>query len=106
MQLVLWDVDGTLMHSKRVVREAHNLAMRRVYQVEGRLPGVSGGAYGGMTDPQLALAILEPHGWSEEAALEHLDAFRDTYVAALADVQHTLAADLEILPGVIGVLEQ
>jgi phosphoglycolate phosphatase-like HAD superfamily hydrolase len=100
---VLWDVDGTLMTSTGVLREARDRALASVYRIEGEIQRAT--FAGGMTDPQLALAILALHGWEEAAALEHLDAYRDAYLAGLEAAKERLATDLTVLPGVREVMD-
>ena len=103
MRLVLWDVDGTLMNSRGVVREARARALRIVYGITGEIKRVVGG---GMTDPQLTLETVALHGWSEDAAIAELDAFRDAYLTELTAAQAALARDLDVLPGVPEVIER
>jgi phosphoglycolate phosphatase-like HAD superfamily hydrolase len=103
MRLVLWDVDGTLMNSRGAIRQARIQALRTVYGIEGEIRRVAGG---GMTDPQLTLETVALHGWAEAAALEQLDAFRDAYLAFLEQARESLAADLEVLPGVRKTIER
>jgi phosphoglycolate phosphatase-like HAD superfamily hydrolase len=103
MRLVLWDVDGTLMNSRGAIRSARVKALRSVYGLDGEIKRVTGG---GMTDPQLTLETMVLHGWTEEAALEHLNAFRDAYLEGLEAAKATLAADLEVLPGVTETIER
>jgi phosphoglycolate phosphatase-like HAD superfamily hydrolase len=74
-----------------------------VYGIQGEIRRVAGG---GMTDPQLTLETMALHGWTEEAALGHLDAFRDAYLAGLEAAQASLADDLEVLPGVRETIER
>jgi phosphoglycolate phosphatase-like HAD superfamily hydrolase len=103
MRLVLWDVDGTLMNSRGAVRDARTRALRAVYGIEGEVRRVAGG---GMTDPQLTLETMMLHGWAETDAMQHLDAFRDAYLDGLTSARDTLAADLEVLPGVPEIIER
>ena len=103
MRLVLWDVDGTLMTSTGVLREARDRALASVYRIEGEIQRAT--TTGGMTDPQLALAILALHGWEEAAALERLDAYRDAYLAGLELAHERLISDLAVLPGVRQILD-
>lgn len=103
MRLVLWDVDGTLMNSRGAIREARARALRAVYGIEGEIRRVAGG---GMTDPQLTLETVALHGWTEDAAQLRLDAFRDAYLTGLEEARATLAADLEVLPGVAETIER
>jgi phosphoglycolate phosphatase len=103
MRLVLWDVDGTLMNSRGAIRDARVRALRSVYGIEGEIRRVAGG---GMTDPQLTLETVALHGWAEATALEHLDAFRDAYLAGLEEARASLADDLEVLPGIPETIER
>ncbi|MFN8526050.1 MAG: haloacid dehalogenase-like hydrolase [Chloroflexota bacterium] len=103
MRLVLWDVDGTLMNSRGIIREARKRALREVYGIEGELGRVAGG---GMTDPQLTLATVALHGWEENAAVELLDAFREAYVDGLHQLRGALAEDLQVLPGVTETIDR
>lgn len=105
MRLVLWDVDGTLVNSSGAIGKARSISMQQVYGVEGRPPGYPvGGFGGGMTDPQLTLALMALFGWAEADALARMDEWGLAYVAALEAAKHTLKADLQVIAGVEAVL--
>jgi len=91
------------MNSAGAIREARRRALVSVYGIQGEIKRVSGG---GMTDPQLTLETVALHGWAEHAALHHLDSFRDAYLAGLEEARATLAADLQVLPGVKDAIER
>ena len=103
MRLVLWDVDGTLLHSERVVGGVYIESVVEVYGLQEALKEVE---WSGKTDSQIVLESLALHGWSEEAAIARLDAFRDRYVAGLAAVRESLIEDMPLLPGVPEVLQR
>ena len=102
-RLILWDVDGTLLHSKGASVRAYLRALRAVYQLNGELARVT---MHGKTDGQIALELLAHHDHTEEQALERLDRFREAYAAELELARAELAADMVVLPGVREVLER
>jgi phosphoglycolate phosphatase len=102
MRLVLWDVDGTILHSQRVVGDLYIQAVVDVYELQEALREVE---WSGKTDSQIVLESLALHGWAEEAAIARLDAFRDQYVAALNAVREQLIEDMPLLPGVPAMLQ-
>lgn len=58
-KLLLFDIDGTLLHSKGASREAKALAMEEVF---GTASNVRTHSFGGKTDWQILREVLEPHG--------------------------------------------
>ncbi|MGB7337932.1 MAG: HAD hydrolase-like protein [Phototrophicaceae bacterium] len=58
-KLLLFDIDGTLLHSKGASREAKALAMEEIFGTAGN---VRTHAFGGKTDWQILREVLEPHG--------------------------------------------
>ena len=105
MQLVLWDIDGTLVRSRggRVSLTAFMHALRAACAVEltrdpnGRL--VYPADVGGKTDPQIVLEILVEHLGAERAEAL-LEPFGSAYLDQLRQQREALAADLRVLPGV------
>jgi phosphoglycolate phosphatase-like HAD superfamily hydrolase len=107
MQLILWDIDGTLVRSRgaRVSLGAFVAALHQACQLEpGRM--VYPHDVGGKTDPQIALEMLLEHLADSAAAEALLDGFASTYYARLAEQRAALAADLRVLPGVPAILER
>ena len=103
MRLVLWDVDGTLVHSRSIVGGVYIESVVATYELQEALKEVE---WSGKTDSQIVLEALALHGWAEDAAIARLDAFRERYVAALEAVREQLVEDMPILPGVPDVLRQ
>lgn len=58
-KLLLFDIDGTLLHSKGASREAKAQAMEEVF---GMAANVRTHSFGGKTDWQILREVLEPHG--------------------------------------------
>ena len=59
MRLVLWDVDGTLVHTAGHGREAFTEAFTRLV---GRSPSPGGVPMAGRTDYAIALELLDHNG--------------------------------------------
>src|SRR5688572_6215103 len=96
MRLILWDVDGTLIRARALLGQTWDRALATVYQLEGELARVE---MAGKTDSQIVLEVLALHGWTDEAAIPHLDAFRETYLAGLHEVRAELQAHIDVLDG-------
>jgi phosphoglycolate phosphatase-like HAD superfamily hydrolase len=103
MRLVLWDIDGTLIRARGLFGRVWYEALKTVYQLEGELVRIE---MAGKTDSQIALEILALHGWDEDAAIPHLDTFRERYIAVLHEVRASLAEHVTVLPGVPEALER
>jgi phosphoglycolate phosphatase len=91
--LVLWDVDGTLVHSASHGRYAFEEAFQ---EVVGRAPGPVD--YAGRTDHQIALSMLNGEH-------EHLPAVLEQLVVKLERRQDAMAAEGHVYPGVPEALE-
>lgn len=61
MKLVLFDIDGTLLISRGIGREAKRLAMQECF---GQTGDLDNHAFGGKTDWRIVADLLAPHGWS------------------------------------------
>ncbi len=88
MLLVLWDVDGTLVHSASHGRYAFEEAFQ---EVVGRMPDRVD--YAGRTDHQIALSMLEGNADHRPAVLEQL-------VVKMAERRDAMAAEGHVYPGV------
>jgi phosphoglycolate phosphatase-like HAD superfamily hydrolase len=91
--LVLWDVDGTLVHSASHGRYAFEEAFQ---EVVGRAPERVD--YAGRTDHQIALSMLNGEH-------EHLPAVLEQLVIKLERRQDAMAAEGHVYPGVPETLE-
>jgi len=99
-RLVLWDVDGTLVDSARLGRDAFHEAFERVTGGPPRedVP------FAGRTDLEIALDMLEQSG--VESGEELLDRFEEALVDAMAARVDDLRALGQALPGVEAVLQR
>lgn len=101
MKLVLFDIDGTLLISQGIGREAKRRAMTERFGTIGDLDNHD---FGGQTDWGILAALLAPHGYSsadigdeilpyQAAMARHMNAIRDSYRAdALPGAFELLAA--------------
>ncbi len=72
IQLILWDIDGTLLMPKGVGREATRLAMLEVFKTDA---GLATHYFGGKTDWRTLLDLLPAQGFTETAIQESLPAY-------------------------------
>ena len=98
VRLVLWDVDGTLIHTSGIGSEVFDRAFEQVPGLAptGRISELV--RLSGKTDPQIALEYLELLEIDEPS--QHLPAVLQLLEAELAAAAHILAANGETLPGI------
>lgn len=97
--LILWDIDGTLLHSAGAGMVALGEALQGVFGVCGSLAGIE---FAGRTDPWIMRRILARFGIEDSA--ENLSRYADGYVALLPEVLGRRSA--RVLPGVEAILER
>ena len=71
MRLILFDIDGTLVHSNRIGRAALGRALGDTFGAAGAFESIS---FNGMTDRGLVCELMRGEGWAEadiEARLPH-----------------------------------
>jgi phosphoglycolate phosphatase-like HAD superfamily hydrolase len=102
--LILWDIDGTLLRSRgrRVTVNAFNRALKHTSKLAAELAYPKDAH--GKTDNQIALEMLVASSFAEADAAMLLGEFGQAYLAALEAERETLVEDLEVLPGVVDVL--
>ena len=98
-RLLLFDIDGTLIHSGCAGVRALKVALRERYGVEDDLHDIE---IAGMTDSGIVVSILNKH--KIPATNENVTAFLDSYV-------HFLSEELprrkgKLLPGVLELLQK
>lgn len=95
MKLVLFDIDGTILKSRRVGRKAVALALR---QVSGRSIDSTGVSFAGRTDPQIMRDLLRGACFSETEIDDVIIECLKSYVAVL--MQMLTPSMITILPGI------
>ena len=96
MRLVLWDIDGTLIRARALLKQTWDEALATVFELEDEIARVE---MAGKTDSQIVLEVLALHGWTDDRAVPHLDRFRETYIAGLHEVREILADHIDVLAG-------
>ena len=98
-RLLLFDIDGTLIHSGWAGVFALRRALQERFQIDDELKDIE---FAGMTDSNIVKAILDKHGLDSTPA--HVASFLDSYL-------HYLSLELpqrvgNVLPGVLELLEK
>ena len=98
-RLLLFDIDGTLIHSAGAGMHALKLALTERHQIQDDLEDIE---IAGMTDSGIVISILNKH--KIPATRENVTAFLDSYV-------HFLSLELprrkgKLLPGVLELLQK
>src|SRR3954469_8794811 len=98
-RLLLFDIDGTLIHSGHAGVAALQRSLKERFKIEDDLADLE---IAGMTDANIVKNILQKH--QLESTPAHVAAFLDSYV-------HFLSSELpqrtgRILPGVLDLLEK
>jgi len=98
--LVLFDIDLTLIGRSQCHHDAFSYAFKKVYNVDVDIRIIN---YGGMTDPNIAVEVLKKIGLNEDTILLKLDECMDTIVDYF---QKNVKKDtIPILKGVMELLE-
>jgi len=100
-KLVLFDIDGTLMTSGAVARQAITEAMTEVFGTAGNVARTS---FSGKTDPQIVYEIMTEAGVPEIAVRDGIPKSLNAYVSKLTDRLRT--SDIQVLSGVRELLDR
>lgn len=98
-RLILFDIDGTLLHADGAARRAFGNALHEVF---GRDIPADGHSFAGKTDPQIARELLIAAGIDERRITEGLPALWRSYVERLPREISKVA--VRVLPGVNALL--
>jgi len=98
-RLLLFDIDGTLIHSGHAGVFALHRALKERFQIEDDLADIE---IAGMTDSSIVKNILQKH--KLDSSPVHVAAFLDSYVHHLSSELPNRAG--RILPGVVELLEK
>ena len=102
-RLILWDIDGTLVHAGPAAREAFDLAVAAVLRREVPDHGIS---MSGKTDPQIALEVMEALAIAEDEARGHLPAVLAGLERELEAAAETIREKGRVHPGVEELLRR
>ena len=91
--LVLWDIDGTLVDSAKLGRDAFLVAFERVTGA----PPAQLVPFAGRTDLEIAADLLEQSGVAADDGV--VDAFEDALAAAMAELEDELRRRGRAYPG-------
>jgi len=97
MRLLLFDIDGTLLHCGRQVRVLFAEALREVFGTEGDLDGYD---FSGKTDPRIVRELMTGAGMRAEEVAARLPAMREAYLSRI----EARLGPVEVIPGVVEVL--
>jgi phosphoglycolate phosphatase len=98
--LVLWDIDGTLVDSAKLGRDAFLVAFERVTGA----PPKQLVPFAGRTDLEIAVDLLEQSGVAPEDGV--VDAFEDALAAAMAELEGEVRRRGRAYPGAHEALER
>lgn len=106
-RILLWDIDGTLLHSLRPDRFRQHIP-RVLKSVFGSAGTIEQSTFAGVTDFQAVVEALEPEGITLEDVRLRLPELSQAY---LHELQHSILTDpnhspyFQQLPGVSGALD-
>ncbi len=98
-KLLLWDIDGTLVHTGKAGEFAMGTALKRRFGMDGSIEQVD---FRGRTDKYICLLLLEKHGI--EPTEENLHDFMEGYLEALHE-ELPLRNGI-VFPGVLDLLDR
>lgn len=99
LKLLLWDIDGTLVHTGKAGEIAMGVALKRKFDIDGSIHDVD---YPGRTDRMICGMLLEHYGIS--ATDEAVHDFVEGYLEALQEELPRKQG--RVLPGILVILQQ
>jgi len=95
--LILWDIDGTILHSGGAGMTALHAALQTVFGKSGSFAGID---FAGRTDPWIIRQIFSRFGIDDSK--QNFASYVDGYIAALPGI--LAAGGSRVLPGVAEIL--
>lgn len=101
-RLILFDIDGTILHTNGAAKRAFHRAMLEVYGTAGPIAIHS---FDGKTDPQIARELLTLAELDAAAIDAGLDALWTRYLGYLETELAAPGQEVTVLPGVTGLID-
>jgi phosphoglycolate phosphatase len=104
LRILLWDIDGTLIHSRRLgaFKDYTIPLLEAVFGTAGRLPEMK---VSGMTDLQIMGEALRDEGFTHEHIRERIGPLRDRYMIEMRKATGDGKEFFEVLAGVPELLQ-
>lgn len=104
LRILLWDIDGTLIHSLRrgAFKDYTVPMLEEVFGTAGRLPEI---IVSGMTDLQIVAEALKHEGFTHDDIFERVEHLRESYMTAMRKATSNGEQFFEVLPGVRETLQ-
>src|ERR1051325_3579796 len=104
LRILLWDIDGTLIHSRRrgAFKDYTIPMLEQVFGTAGGLPEM---VVSGMTDLQIVGEALKHEGFTHADIFERIDQLRTSYMEAMRKATGNGDQFFELLPGARETLE-
>lgn len=99
-RLVLFDIDGTILHSGGAGRDAMEHALTHVFGT----PGDPAYRYDGKTDRQIARELMRDAGFDDKMIQHRMADVLELYVEGLRDRLQERGRDVETFPGVLPLI--
>jgi len=100
-KLVLFDIDGTLLHSGKVPRKAIGKAMEIVFGSRG---AINGYGLAGKTDRKIIYEVMTKAGFDGETVLSKMSKVVNEYIRILRETLKP--EDIRLKPGILPLLEE
>jgi phosphoglycolate phosphatase-like HAD superfamily hydrolase len=104
-QLILFDIDGTLIDTAGAGRRAMVRAFREVLGLDG-FDQTTGVAFAGRTDPAIMASLCAALGFDAGVFLERRPEIESSFLRALEDEMRGADPRRRLLPGVLQLLRQ
>lgn len=101
-RLILFDIDGTILHTHGAAKRAFHRAMLEVYGTAGPIDTHS---FDGKTDPQIARELLTLAALEDDAIDTGLDSLWARYLGYLGEELAAPGQQVTLLPGVLELIE-
>ncbi|MEL6867823.1 MAG: HAD hydrolase-like protein [Bacteroidota bacterium] len=100
---VLFDIDGTLLHSNKIDSECFSITYERIYQKT--FPSIDWRDYPHVTDHTIFRTVIRDH-FDREAEADEMHYFREAFVALLQEKRQSSPSDFLEVPNARSTVER